>query len=247
MTLVQHIAFGFACLLIGLSKGGLGGPFPVAMMIPLLSLVMDPREAVPLTTPYLIFADWFALRAYWRKWDIEQVRLLLPMAVIGVILGGLTLSVISKELMILVIGVATLIMVIYKLVSDRFESIEYEPRAWHGYLAGLASGFASTLANAGALPFTIYMLLQKKLSSVAFIGTVTLFFAIVNLLKIPIFIQQDLLSLDSILSVIWALPIIPIGVWLGRKSLDYISQQMFERVIMGLLIFTVFLLFGSLL
>ncbi|MDQ7025119.1 MAG: sulfite exporter TauE/SafE family protein [Anaerolineae bacterium] len=247
MTPVQHIAFGFACLLIGLSKGGLGGPLPVSMVIPMLSLVMDPREAVPLTTPYLIFADWFALRAYWRKWDTEQVRLLLPMAIVGVIIGGLTLSIIPENALILVIAVATLIVIIYKLASDRFEALEYEPRTWHGYLAGWASGFTSTLANAGAFPFTIYMLLQKKLSSVAFIGTVTLFFAIINLLKIPIFIQQDLLSTDSLLSVIWALPIIPFGVWLGRKSLDYISQQTFQRVMMGLLILTVFLLFGNLL
>jgi uncharacterized membrane protein YfcA len=113
MTPIQQIVFGFACLLIGLSKGGLGGPLPVSMIIPMLSLVMDPRDAVPLSTPYLIFADWFALRAYWRKWNTQQVLLLLPAAIIGVVLGGLTLSIISKSLMIIVIGVATVIVIAY--------------------------------------------------------------------------------------------------------------------------------------
>ena len=246
MSPAQNAAFAFACLLMGLSKGGLGGPLPVSLIVPLLSLVMDPREAVPLSTPYLIFADWFALRIYWRKWDTQQVRLLLPSAIIGVILGGLTLSIISKVAMIIVIGAATLIVIVYKLASDTFTSIKYKPQTWHGYLAGFTSGLASTLANAGSFPFTIYMLLKKNVASVAFIGTATLFFAIVNMLKIPIYLQQGLLSFDRIISVIWALPIIPLGVWLGRKALDTISQKMFERVMMALLIFTVFLLFGSL-
>jgi uncharacterized protein len=246
MTPLQQIAFGCACFLIGLSKGGLGGPLPVAMVIPLLSVVMDPREAVPLSTPFLIFADWFALRAYWRKWDMQLVRLLLPAAVLGVILGALALSRISPNFLRIIIGIATLLVIAYKLAADRFEKIQYEHRTWHGYLAGFASGFASTLANAGAFPFTIYMLLQKKLDAVTFIGTTTLLFALVNLMKIPLFLQQNLLSLDRIRSVLWALPIIVLGVWLGRKSLHYINQQTFERLMMGLLVLAVILLFGSL-
>jgi hypothetical protein len=247
MTLAQQIVFGIACLLIGLSKGGLGGPFPIALVIPLLSLVMDPREAVPLVAPFLIFADGFAVKAYWREWDIDEVRLLLPMAVVGVILGALGLKVISAELLKLVIGVATVILIMYKLASDRIQNIDYQSQTWHGYLAGLASGFASTLANAGSFPFTIYMFLQDKLSAVKFIGTTTLFFATVNLLKLPIFYQQGLFDFQLIWSVIWALPIIVIGVWLGRKSVDYVSQVVFERILMTLLITAILLLFGSLL
>jgi uncharacterized protein len=246
MTPLQQVAFGCACLMIGLSKGGLGGPLPVAMVIPLLSVVMDPREAVPLTLPFLIFADWFALRAYWREWDMEQVRLLLPSAVIGVILGALALSRISPNLLRIVIGIATLLTIIYKLTAHRFEQLKYEPRTWHSYLAGFGSGFASTLANAGAFPFMIYMLLQKRMAAVSFIGTTTLLFTIVNLLKVPLYIQQNLFSVERILSVIWALPLVIVGVWVGRKSLNYINQQTFERVMMALLVLAVVLLFATL-
>lgn len=246
MTPLQQIAFAIACLLIGLSKGGLGGPLPVAMVIPLLSIVMDPREAVPLSLPFLIFADWFALKAYWQEWDMEEVRLLLPSAIAGVILGALALSRISPSLLRFVIGIVTLLFIIYRLFAARFQQIQYEPRRWHGYLAGFTSGFASTLANAGAFPFMIYMLLQKKMDAVVFIGTTTLLFTLVNLLKVPLYFQQHLFSMERIVSVIWALPIVVIGVWLGRKAVNYIDQQTFERVMMVLLVLAVILLFVTL-
>ena len=52
-----------------------------------------------------------------------------------------------------------------------------------------------------------------------FIGTATLFFAIVNAMKIPIFWQQGLLDFNlDYQRVLWALPIIPLGVWIGRKG-----------------------------
>lgn len=244
MTLIQIAVFAIACLLIGLSKGGLGGPLPVSMVTPLLALVMDTTEAVVLVLPFLIFADIFALRAYWRKWDNRLLLFMLPTSVIGVIAGGISLSILSDTVLKIIIGLATLLVIAYKLMADYFESIDYKDQNWHSLLAGGASGFSSALANAGAPPFTVYMLLRKT-ESISFIGTATLFFAIVNLLKIPIFIQQDLIKPDAFMSVLWALPIVPLGVWLGRRSLDYISQVVFERIMLVLLFVTVILLFAT--
>jgi hypothetical protein len=242
MTPIQMLMIAIACLMIGLSKGGLGGPLPVSMVTPLLALVMDAREAVVLVLPFLIFADIFALRAYWMLWDTRLLLFMLPPAVVGVIAGGISLSIIPDNDLKIIIGIATLMVIGYKLSADYFESIDYTSQNWHSLIAGTASGFGAALANAGAPPFTVYMLL-RKVESIPFIGTATLFFAVVNLLKIPIFLQQDLIQLDSFLSVIWALPIVPLGVYLGRRALDYISQIMFERIMLILLFVTVILLF----
>ena len=76
----------------------------------------------------------------------------------------------------------------FKIASDRLASLAYQPRKWHGYFAGWASGFGSTLANVGAPPFTAYLLLQPKMTPRRFVGTTTLFFAVMNLTKVPGFI-----------------------------------------------------------
>lgn len=245
MSTVQYIFFGIAVFIIGLSKGGLGGALPVALVLPMLSLVFDPKEAVPLMVPFLVIADWFALRIYWGKWDMHQVRLMLPAGVIGVIMGALLLSVISPTLLKIAIAVFTIIVIIYKLAADTLKSLTYTPRRWHGWLAGWASGFSSTLANTGGPPFTIYLLLQS-LQPIAFIGTVTLFFAVVNFLKIPLFLQQGLLNVETVLQLAWAIPLLPFGVWLGRRSVDLFDQKLFERLLLVLLVGSVLLLLGTL-
>ena len=245
MTTVQIVVFIISCLLIGLSKGGLGGPLPVSLVIPMLALVIDVKEAVPLILPFLIFADWFALRVYWKQWNYDTIKLMLPSAVFGAIVGGLLLSVIPAILLKILIGVFTFIVIIYKLLSDRLENMKYKHQNWHAYLSSWASAFSSTLANTGGPPFTIYMLLQR-VEPIPFIATTTLYFTIVNLLKVPIFLWQGLLDFDLLFSVIWALPIIPLGVWIGRKALDYISQPLFERIMMVLLALSIIFLFATL-
>lgn len=244
MTPVQNLAFAFACFLVGLSKGGLGGPLPVGLVLPLLALVMDPRTAMPLTTPFLIFADWFALRLYWGKWDMKQMKLMLPAAIVGIVMGGFFLASMSSALLRVLIAIFTLLVVVYKLLANRLASIQYNHQNWHGLLAGWLTGFASTIANTGGPAFTVYLLLQK-LPPIDFIGTATLFFAIVNLLKVPVFLQQNLLDLQVLLSVVWALPIVPLGVWVGKMALTRIDALWFERMMIGLLLLSVVLLLFS--
>ena len=245
MTILQIVVFIIACILIGLSKGGLGGPLPVFLVVPMLALVMDVKEAVPLVLPFLIFADWFALRTYWKQWDYYYIKLLLPGTILGAIAGGLLLSVIPAVALKVLIGVSTVIVIVYKLLSDRLETVTYEHKKWHAYLASWAAAFSSTLANTGGPPFTIYMLLQK-VDPVKFIATATLYFTIVNLLKVPIFWWQGLIDVNALVSVLWALPIIPIGVWIGRRSLNYISPILFERIMMVLLVLSIIFLFVTL-
>lgn len=245
MTPLQIAVFVIACLLIGLSKGGLGGPLPVSLVIPLLALVMDAKEAVPLVLPFLIFADWFALRIYWKQWNMHYLKLMLPLGIVGMLIGAMLLNIIPDIALKIVIGIVTILVLLYKLFSDRLDTINYEHHNWHGYLAGWTSAFASTLANNGGPPFTIYMLLQR-IDPVPFIATTTLYFAIINFLKMPIYWQQGLINFEMLFSVIWALPIIPLGVWLGRRSLNYVSPVLFERIMMVLLALSIVLLFATL-
>src|SRR3954471_16848224 len=86
-----RIIVALACLFIGLSKGGLGGPVPVAMLTPLLSLTMPASQAVGLVLVPLMVGDLIAVTFYWRKWDLNRVRLLLPMSVVGILVGEFVL------------------------------------------------------------------------------------------------------------------------------------------------------------
>lgn len=232
----MHPLIIVASLLIGLSKGGLGGPVPVALITPLLSQIMPAGQAVGFVLPMLIFADMFALRAYWRQWDNGLVRLMLPVGILGVVMGGALLGVLSQYDLLFrrVLGVFTLTVVLFKVGSNSLKRLEYQSRPWHGYLAGWASGFGSALANVGAPPFTTYMLLQK-MNPVAFLGTTTLFFAIINVLKLPGVFLTGTLDLQQLVSSLWVILFIPAGVWIGRRSVDKMNPAAFEKMMLFLL------------
>lgn len=220
-------------LLIGLSKGGLGAAL-VVLTTPLLTLVMPAKQAVSTALPLLILADGLALWMYWKKWDMRYIRLMLPMAVIGVVIGTYLLATLPELTLRRLIGGFALIFVIYRLLDNQIKQIRYQPRRWHGWLAGGASGMASALANNGAPPFTAYMLLQE-VDPVPFIGTTTLFFAVVNLLKVPTYLQSGILNFNDVLQVAWASPLIVAGVVLGRWLVRRMNRVVFEYVMLAVL------------
>lgn len=220
-------------LFIGLSKGGMGAVL-VVITTPLMSLVMPVPDAVSIILPMLILADVFALWAYWKTWDMRYIRLLLPLTIFGVLAGTYLLATLPDDTLRRILGVFTLVFVGYRVISEQMQSFEYQPRNWHGYLAGAATGFGSAIANVGAPPFTAYMLLQNCTPAV-FVGTTTLYFAIVNVLKLPSLIVAGLLDFRDLGAVLWALPLIPLGVWLGRWMVRRMNKVVFERFMLYVL------------
>ncbi|GAB4508502.1 MAG: sulfite exporter TauE/SafE family protein [Anaerolineae bacterium] len=225
-----------AGLWIGLSKGGVGGPVAGPVLLPLLSQTMPVSKAVGLILPLLMIGDIFALRFYWREWEMHYIRLMLPLAVVGVFMGTFVLTALSDDALRRILGVITLLIVLYRLLNERLKQLAYSPRLWHGHLAGWISGFASALANAGGPPTTAYLLLQRTLSPTAFVGTITLFFFIINLLKFPIFIQQNIIDVNALLGIAWIFPVIPLGVWFGRRIIGRINRDLFEGLMIVLLV-----------
>lgn len=230
-----YIVVAAVGLLIGLSKGGLGGPVPISLVTPLLSQVMPVSNAVGVVLPLLMVADLFALRAYWREWNMHYIRLLLPMALVGLLAGTLVLASLTDLDLRRILGGFTLIAVLYKLASANIAMLAYKPRGWHGYVAGVSTGFGSALANAGAPPFTAYMLLQD-LPPRTFIGTTTLFFAILNACKLPGYLQTGALKPEQFAGIAWTLPLLPVGVWIANKIMKRINPVVFEWIMVAALL-----------
>ena len=233
-------------ILVGFSKGGLGGPVPVALTVPMMTLIIEPQIAVALILPLLIFADVFALYFYWKQWDRDIIKLMLAPGLIGVLVGAIVLKDIDPISLKRIIGGLTLFALTFKIASDRLAALSYEPRKWHGYFAGWASGFGSTLANVGAPPFTAYLLLQPQMTPRRFVGTTTLFFAVMNLTKVPGFLLIGIFDVERLLSIAWVFLLIPPAVIVARNLIDHIKQQVFEWLMMiPLLVLSVYLLLFS--
>ena len=224
-----------AGLWVGLTKGGVGGPITGAVLLPILVQTMTFQQAVGITLPMLMFGDIFAMRVYWRKWDMDVIRLVLPAAAIGVLLGVALLTSLPEVVLWRMLGILTLLLLVYKILSDRLTAIQYQPAKWHGRLAGWGSGVFSALANNGGPPITTYLLLNR-VKPALFIATLTLFFTSVNLMKLPLFLATNVIDLELLISVALVFPVIPFGVYAGRWIVERIDQTIFEWLMIILLI-----------
>lgn len=235
--------FVAACvaLLIGLSKGGFGGTLG-ALATPLLALVMPADQVIGLLLPILMFADVFAVVFHWGHWQRKLIILLIPGAVVGVTIGTFFLTNVPAEALQLWLGIIILLFAIYKLFEQRLLShLVYRPRDWHGVVAGTVAGFSSALAHTGGPPITVYLLFQK-ISPRVFIATSALFFAILNWIKVPYYFYAGLFDFALLRQMSWMLPLVVVGVWLGRRMAGKINPQTYEKLIVVLLLVSALLL-----
>jgi uncharacterized membrane protein YfcA len=238
------IVVGVVCFLAGLSKAGLGGGLGF-LLTPILTLVLPLNQAVGILLPILIFTDVFTLAAYWKKWEMHRIWILLAGGLIGVTLATYVLVNVSTELLKKGLALLVLVFLIYRLFEKRIlASLTYQVRPWHGLLAGALDGFASALAHAGGLPITIYLLLQR-LEPTAFIATSALFFAVLNWIKVPYYYFAGLFNFPFQLRLVWLMPLAPLGVWVGRQLVRRVDRVVFERIIIILLVISVVLLLAG--
>jgi uncharacterized protein len=221
-------------LIVGLSKGGLGGSLG-ALATPLMALVLPPDQVVGFVLPILMVADVFAIAMHWQRWDRRLILLLLPGGIVGITVGTFFITSAPTELLRLVLGIIVLLFVLYKLVEKPLmKHITYTDRTWHGLVAGTVAGFSSSLAHIGSPPVSIYLLMQQVTPAI-FIGTSALYFGILNWIKVPYYFYADQFDFAAILKIIWLLPLIPFGVWLGKWGAQRVNRDQFEWIITGTL------------
>lgn len=226
--------------MIGLTKGGFN--MLGSLLTPILSLVLPVSSAVGVLLPMLMVGDLFALYTYWKKWDARLTWKMLPWGVLGALTGTYFLAHMSANGLRIALGVFILFVIAYKFASQRITSLAYQPQSWHLPAVGTLTGLTSGMFNNGGPAFNSFLLLLN-LPSQTFIATTVLFFALLNLIKVPGFLITGVLNVSTVLSLWWVFLFIPAGIWVARWLVNHISQQAFEWTIIALLFLSSALLF----
>ena len=217
-----------AVLIVGLSKAGLLGGLGV-VGVPLLALVMPARDAAGMMLPVLLCMDAVAVWMYRKEVDWSILKIMLPGAAVGTLLGWALWAMVSDAVVLLMVGVVTLVFVIDAVFPIRKKLEGLPPsKPWGTFWGGMA-GFTSFISHTGGPPFQIYVL-PRKLPPAVYAGTTAVFFAIVNTSKlIPYFFLGQLNIHNLTLSAALA-PVGVIGVFLGIYLVRRISMKLFYRI-----------------
>ena len=224
-----------AILIFGIAKGGFGNAIGV-VAVPLMALAVSPLQAAAILLPILCVMDVFAIRKFWRQWDVTNIVIMLPAGCVGVLVGSLTFSYLNEGHVRLLIGLLALIFALnFWLKSPG--SIQKEPDYIKGSFWSVIGGFTSFGIHSGGPPVNIY-LLPQKLHPKVFMGTCAMFFWITNYVKlIPYFILGQLDSQNLQTSLV-LLPLAPIGVGFGYYLHTRVSTQKFYNIFNFFLILT---------
>ena len=99
-----YLTASLGVILFGIAKGGFAGPASI-LAIPIMALSMSPVTAAGILLPILLIMDFLALYIYWKKWDIKNVYIILPPAIIGIFIGSLTFQYISPDSIRIIVGI----------------------------------------------------------------------------------------------------------------------------------------------
>jgi len=209
-----------AVILVGLSKGGLGGAAAL-MGVPLMALTIHPVQAAAILLPILIVMDLVSLWT-WRHWrDFTTLKVMLPGAMLGIGLGWLTAAFVTVDAVRLIVGLVAVgffLRWLYQLIAGHREAALHNRIA--GAWWGIVAGFTSFVAHAGGPPYQVYAMRLRQ-DPKLYTGTAVIFFAAVNAVKLVPYFALGLFDTANLAASAVLMPIAPIatvaGAWIVRR------------------------------
>lgn len=231
--------------MLGVSKSGFAGAFGGGA-VPLLALAMPAPLAASLLLPVLYLIDCVGVMRYRHDFSASHLKRLLPGALIGIVAGTALFFYLDAQWIKAAIGVQAILLAIQKTHEKFCGSNDRGTLPGSAFLWSGLSGFSSMLSHAGGPPLFAY-LTRTALPKGTFIGTVTYYFFVVNLIKAIPYWWLGLFQISTTVTFLAMAPAAVAGTIVGYRVQRKISQQAFDLFVIASLFFTGILLLVQLL
>jgi uncharacterized membrane protein YfcA len=191
------------------------------LSVPLIALAVSPVQAAAILLPILVVMDLFALKNFKAQCSIENLKIIIPGAAIGILLGTFTFSYFSANIIRIIIGTIAVIFTLNYWFQQKVIQGS-KPDLLKGYFWSAIAGFTSFGVHAGGPPISIY-LLPQKMDKKILMGTFAWFFTVANILKLIPYTWLGLFDNTNIVTSLILMPLAPVGVALGYFLLNKVS------------------------
>ena len=225
-----------AIVLFGIAKSGLGGSIAL-ISIPLMTIAMPLSNALGIILPILIFSDFIATYKYRKEYDLETLKLMVPFAVIGIFIGSLTFTFFSEELLKFIIGLMGFLFAGHYFFFKKNKEAKSDKNFLKGGVCSTIAGFTSFCVHAGGTPTSLY-LLPLRMKKEIYVGTRIIFFACLNLFKLPLYINLSMTNFETFKQSLILFPVALLGILIGYKLLKIIEEKLFYNILYTLIFIT---------
>lgn len=220
-----------SAMAIGMSKAGFVGIGVVPVV--LMAHVLPTKASTGVILPMLMIGDMVSVILFHRHAIWRYVLYLLPAAVVGVMCGAWLMSRIPSSVFGHVLGGLILLiaglMLLLRFFRNQVARIAQHPGV--AFPSGWLAGVTTMLANISGPLMTVY-LLACKLPKMQFVGTLSWFFFLLNLSKLPFSAGMGFVNRESLFLNLLLAPFVLFGAWLGRRLLPAFSQSAFEMMLL---------------
>ena len=217
-----------AVLLMGISKSGFGVGFGT-LAVPLMAMTITVPQAAAILMPVLLPMDLLGIAAFRKDSYKALLRFLIPMGLIGTVIGALLFRSLDARAVAGIVGALTLLFLAQRLLFPPRPDSTPPPR-WLGAILTITSGFTSFVAHAGGPPVSAYVI-PLRLAPVTFTATMAFLFFYINLSKWIPYAWLGLLDTRNMATSLALLPLAPVGVFIGVRLARRIDATLFYRVV----------------
>ena len=225
-----------AIILFGIAKSGLGGSIAL-ISIPLMTIAMPLTNALGIILPILIFSDFIATYKYRKEYDFETLKLMVPFATIGIFIGSFTFTFFSEELLKFIIGLMGFLFAGHYFFFKKNKEAKSDKNFLKGGVCSTIAGFTSFCVHAGGTPTSLY-LLPLRMKKEIYVGTRIIFFACLNLFKLPLYINLSMTNFETFKQSLILFPVALLGILIGYKLLKIIEEKLFYNILYTLIFIT---------
>lgn len=217
----------------GILKGATGAGVPI-LAIPIIAAVFDIKIAVALLViPNFLTNSWQAFK--YRDHPVEK-GFALKFGIFGALgagLGTLLLAHLPSSILSLAIAVIIFAYISLRLTKPAFQLTLVRAKKLLGS-AGLIGGILQGAVGVSA-PVAVTFLNSMRIPRSNFVFTISVFFAAMCIVQIPVQIAYGLLNWNivvfSLLAIVPLFATIPLGEWIGKR----LSPTVFDRAILVVL------------
>jgi uncharacterized membrane protein YfcA len=228
-----------ACIaMAALFVRGFTGFGSALIMTPLLLFFFDIKATVVATAIVEILGSFWVTVQARKDIDSSHLRMLLPVALLGMLVGWLTLITVESGTLKRVFGTLTVLFAVRMIITLRRP--DSHRKRWPsviGYLAGAMSGLLGGLFGTAGPPIVVFLENQTTAKAVLR-ATLLAYFLAVDVLRMIPYAFSKLIT-NQVLEISAAMfPASLIGAYLGRKLQARVSESVFRLMVGAVLLAT---------
>lgn len=211
---------------------GMTGFGSALVAMPLLSLIMDIKFAVPLSALNSLVITSFLTLKLENHLDKKKLTPLCLATLPGIIVGVTLLKHVASETIALLLG---LLIIFYSSFNLIYKQRPHQLNSHWSYVAGFCSGAIGSAFSAGGPPVIIYSTLTgwKKDEIKA---TLTGYFLFTSILTVAAHLLTKLTTTDTLIAFVLSAPFVLLGTIIGSYCYGFFKSDAYLKTVYTLLI-----------